>query len=75
MLTVSAHAETLDQVQSSIQDWLGDFSKGKDAPFSFSRTPHSSNRLCFIRRANCLRGLSPRQRNRQDGSNRESPIH
>jgi len=45
MLTVSAHPETLDQVESSVQNWLGDSSKIEGVPFAFIRIPNFSNRL------------------------------
>jgi hypothetical protein len=44
----TVHPDTLDQIQSSIVDWFGSVSKGKDIPVSFSRAPKSSNRLCFV---------------------------
>ena len=47
MLTVSEHPETLDQIQQTIQKWLGHSGKRK-APFSFSRGSGESDLLCFI---------------------------
>lgn len=45
MLTVSEHPETLDQVQETIQTWLGRFG-GHEAPFTFSRGSGASDLLC-----------------------------
>src|SRR5947209_6111870 len=36
MLIISEHPETLDQIQETIQRWLGDFGERK-TPFTFSR--------------------------------------
>ena len=47
MLTVSEHPETLEEVQQTIQKWLG-HSRHKKAPFTFSRGPRSSDLVCFI---------------------------
>jgi hypothetical protein len=44
----AVHPETLDQIQSSIVAWFGNVSKGKNIPVSFSRTPKSPTRLCFV---------------------------
>jgi len=46
MLTVSEHPETLDQIQDTIQKWLGHFSKN-ETPFTLSRGAGSYLR-CFI---------------------------
>ena len=47
MLTVSEHPETLDQIQQTIQKWLG-HSDEHEAPYTFSRGSGSSDLLCFI---------------------------
>jgi len=47
MLTVSEHPKTLDQIQESIQKWLGNFDV-QETPFTFSRGPESCDVLCFI---------------------------
>ena len=47
MLTVSAHPNTLDEVQAAIDGWLRDISKGNRLPASFARIAKSANRLCF----------------------------
>src|ERR1700721_4548113 len=44
MLTVSAHPETLDQIESSVLNWLGDSFKVKGVPFTVLRIPNFSNR-------------------------------
>ncbi len=46
MLTVSEHPETLDQIQDTIQKWLGHFGK-HETPFTVSRGAGSCLR-CFI---------------------------
>jgi hypothetical protein len=47
MLTVSEHPETLEQVQQSIQKWLGKLDE-PEAPFTFSRGSGRTDFLCFI---------------------------
>jgi hypothetical protein len=47
MLTVSEHPETLDQIQETIQKWLGDLGED-ETPFTFSRGSESSDLVCFI---------------------------
>jgi hypothetical protein len=47
MLTVSEHPETLDQIQETIQKWLGHFGEHQ-ASFSFSRGSGPADLLCFI---------------------------
>jgi len=47
MLTVSVHPNTLDEVQSAIDRWLGEVSKGNRPPASFARIAKSSKGLCF----------------------------
>jgi hypothetical protein len=47
MLTVSEHPETLEEVQQTIQKWLG-HSRHHNIPFTFSRGPSSSGLVCFI---------------------------
>src|SRR5271155_4703092 len=46
--TSTVHPDTLDQIQSSIIAWFGNISKGKEIPVSFSGSPRSSTRLCFV---------------------------
>lgn len=47
MLTVSEHPETLDEIQQTIQKWLGRSAAHK-ARFTFSRGSGPSDVLCFI---------------------------
>src|SRR5437588_1836065 len=47
MPTVSEHPETLDQVQETIQKWLGHFGE-HEIPFTFSRGAGSFYLRCFI---------------------------
>ena len=47
MRTVSEHPETLDQIQQTIQKWLG-HSGEQEAPFTFSRGAGSFDLLCFM---------------------------
>jgi len=47
MPTVSEHPETLDQIQETIQKWLGHFGE-HETPVTFSRGAGSSYLFCFI---------------------------
>ena len=47
MRTVSVHPNTLDEVQSAIDSWWGEVSKGNRLPAGFARIAKSSNGLCF----------------------------
>lgn len=47
MLTVSEHPETLEQIQETIQKWLGHLGE-HETPFTFSRGSGSPDLLCFI---------------------------
>jgi hypothetical protein len=49
MLTNSANPDTIEQVQSEIQNWFGSGrSKEKALPFTFSRSPHKTTLHVFI---------------------------
>lgn len=50
MLIVSEHPETLDEVQQSIQRWLGKSSEGV-LPFTFSRGDGPADLLCLVSRS------------------------
>ena len=48
MLTYSANPDTIEQVQSEIQNWFGRRAKDKGMPCTFSRSPHKSTLRVFI---------------------------
>jgi hypothetical protein len=48
MLKFLAQPETLDQVQSTLEDKLGEALKSKKPSFTIDRPSKTSNRLCFI---------------------------
>jgi hypothetical protein len=48
MLTYSASPDTIEQVQSEIQNWFGRRAKDKGMPCTFSRSPHKSTLRVFI---------------------------
>ncbi|MBB6143699.1 hypothetical protein HNQ77_001648 [Silvibacterium bohemicum] len=48
MLTYSAQPDTLEQVQTEIQNWLDDHGKSGSRWFTFSRVPHKPTLRVFI---------------------------
>ncbi|MFZ0477942.1 MAG: hypothetical protein WAL71_02245 [Terriglobales bacterium] len=52
MSTYSVHPDTIDEVQSEIQNWAGaSRAKGKSQPFTFARSPQKSTLRVFISHA------------------------
>lgn len=47
MIAITKHPETLDQIQQTIQDWLG-YSSEHEPPLTFSQRPEVSILICFI---------------------------
>jgi len=48
MIVYSEHPDTLDQIQLSLLNKLGDPAKAKKPSYSLNRPTSSSNRLCFV---------------------------
>jgi hypothetical protein len=48
MLTISTQPETVEEVQTTIQKWLGGKEKNSSRCFSFSRVPHKTALRVFI---------------------------
>ena len=48
MLTYSANPDTIEQVQSEIENWFERWAKHKGLPFTFSRLPQKSTLRVFI---------------------------